>query len=164
MSLSVNPNIEDDRVPLLSYWACTYTIHSIERILRVENKSIFSDLSSRKYNCLQALVRYIGYSNVIFDNSILSSHCIRILRFLLINDYHMTNPYCCLDIDAFGTLVFLTILTPSLYPNQSKNAIMPKGNNSDQNYIQLLLVFHLVQVINNTLICSFLLTFNYLFR
>ncbi len=149
----MNPNTEDDRVSLLSYWACAYTLHSIEQMLRIENKPVFSDLSSRKYNCLQAMVRYIGSSNAVFSDHVIKSHCIRILRYLLVNDLHIANSNCCLDLDPLSLLISLVISTPSLYlfknesDSNSKLHSMPIGSISDKHYINLLLVFHIVQVL-----------------
>ena len=148
----LNPNPEDERVSQMTYWSCAYTLHSIERMLRMEEKPIFADLSSRKYNCLQAMVRYIGSSIAVFNDPIMKSHCIRILRYLLVNDYHISNNNCCLDLDALSLLISLVITTPSLFlfdtdvQSNSKLYSMPLGNTSDKNYINFILVFHIVQV------------------
>ncbi|CAG2101485.1 unnamed protein product [Medioppia subpectinata] len=152
-SLLVNPNPDDDRVSLMTYWSCAYTLHSIERMLRLEEKSIFSDLSSRKYNCLKAMVRYIGSSIAVFSDSVMKSHCIRILRYLLVNDYHHSSSNCCLDLDALSLLISLVITTPSLFlfdidlQSNSKLYSMSLGNVSDKHYINLFIVFNIVQII-----------------
>lgn len=154
IGLSVHTkNSEDDRVPLLSYWCCAFTIHSIEQLLREEKKTMFSDRSSRKYNCLQALVRYVTVSSSVFNTSIIRSHCIRLLRYLLVQEQHDLNLYCCLDIDAFELLVSLIFTNQSLYiKNEEENEdpgcslTIPCGNIFDQHFVKLILKFHLVQV------------------
>lgn len=152
VGLGVHPNNDDDRVPFMSYWACTYTIQSIERMLRDDKKPIFGDLSSRKYNCLQALVRYVAYSNSVFDDAVIKSHCVRILRYLLMNEYYVSSPFCLLDLDAFGILVTLTISSPLLYTSEREkveekvNLHISNGSSVDKNYVHFVLVFQLVQV------------------
>ncbi|XP_054160724.1 E3 ubiquitin-protein ligase UBR2-like isoform X2 [Oppia nitens] len=152
-SLLVNPNSEDERISLMIYWSCSYTLQSIERMLRLEEKTIFADLSSRKYNCLKALVRYIGSSIAVFNGPIMKSHCIKIMRYLLVNDCHITNNNCCLDLDALSLLISLVITTPSLFlldtDSQCNNKLysMSLGNVSDKHYINLMIVFNIVQII-----------------
>ncbi|KAI1301491.1 E3 ubiquitin-protein ligase UBR2 [Halotydeus destructor] len=152
ISLTVNPNADDDRVSLLSYWACAFTIHSIERVMRNDGKTIFHELSSRKFNCLQALVRYVGSLSSIVNVAIIRSHCIRLLRFLLINEHHNSSASSCLDIDAFGLTVSLVLTTPSLYVRENSEepdfvSTLPAGNVFDQHLVNLVLVLHIVQVI-----------------
>ncbi|RWS17388.1 E3 ubiquitin-protein ligase UBR2-like protein, partial [Dinothrombium tinctorium] len=152
VGLNVHPNSEDDRVPVMSYWSCAFTIHAIERVLRVEEKPIFNDLSSRRYNCLQALVRYVGVSSAVFNVAIVRSHCIRLLRYLLVNDHYISSRSSCLDVDAFGLLVSLVLSSPSLYTNEEEEnpgcaLTIPVGNIFDQHYVNLILVFHLMQII-----------------
>ena len=119
-------------------------------MLREEGKSIFGDLSSRRYHCLQALVRYVGVSSIEYNISIIRSHCIRLLRYLLIFDNYISSPSC-LDVDAFGLLVSLILSNPSLYLNEDKDdkvsaLFVPSGNVFDQHYINLIIVFHIIQV------------------
>lgn len=151
IGLNVHQNLEDDRVPVLSYWSCAFTIHSIERVLRDEKRSIFNDLSSRKFNCLQALVRYVGVSSGVFNVAIIRTHSIKLLKYLLVDDYHVTVATSCLDVDAFGLLVSLVLSTPSLYVREDKEDPMcaltsPLGSLFDKHFVNLVIVFHLVQV------------------
>lgn len=152
IGLNVNPNLEDDRVSLLSYWSCAFTIHSIERVMRDERKTVFNDLSSRKFNCLQALVRYVAASSGIFNVAIIRSHCIRLHRYLLVNEHHIEKAKSSiLDIDAFSLLVSLILTSPSLYVKETEDdpgcaLTLPLGNEFDQHTVTVVLVLHLVQV------------------
>ena len=155
IGLNVHPNSDDDRVPVLSYWSCAFTIHSIERVLRDEGKTIFSDLSSRKFNCLQALVRYIGVSSGVFNVAVIRSHAIKLLKYLLVSETHTTSPTSCLDIDAFGLLVSLVMSSPSMYVQEEKDdpgciLTPPTGNVFDRNFLNLVITLQLVQIILTT--------------
>jgi len=152
IGLNVNQNSEDGRVPVLSYWSCAFTIHSIERVLRDEGKTIFSDLSSRKFNCLQALVRYIGVSSGVFNVAVIRTHAIKLLKYLLVHDSHVSSATSCLDIDAFGLLVSLVMSSPSMYVKEEEDdpgciLTPPTGNVFDRNFLNLVITLQLVQII-----------------
>jgi len=152
IGLNVHQNSEDDRVPVLSYWSCAFTIHSIERVLRDESKAIFSDLSSRKFNCLQALVRYVANSSGVFSVAVIRTHALKLLKYLLINEAHVMSSTSFLDIDAFGLLVSLVLSTPSIYVRQDDDdpgclLTLPTGNVFDRNFVNLVLTLNLVQII-----------------
>lgn len=152
IGLNVHQNSEDDRVPVLSYWSCAFTIHSIERVLRDESKAIFSDLSSRKFNCLQALVRYVANSSGVFSVAVIRTHALKLLKYLLINEAHVMSSTSFLDIDAFGLLVSLVLSTPSIFVRQDDDdpgclLTLPTGNVFDRNFVNLVLTLNLVQVI-----------------
>lgn len=108
-------------------------------------------MSSRKFHCLQALVRYVGVSCGVFNVAIIRSHCIKLLRYMLVSDSHVSNPNSCLDIDVFGLLVSLILASPSLYLREDKDdpgcaLTLPLGSVFDQKFVNLVLVMHLVQV------------------
>ncbi|XP_053210830.1 E3 ubiquitin-protein ligase UBR2-like isoform X2 [Panonychus citri] len=140
---------EDMSLPTHAYWAAAFTIHSIERVLRDEKKSIFGDLSSRRYNCLQALVRYVGVITVEDDYGFIRLHCARLLKYLLVYEDYILGPSC-LDVDAFGLLLTLILTSPSLHLPEDivyTTPSVPNGSVSDQHFINLMTVFHCVQII-----------------
>lgn len=152
IGLNVHHNPEDDRVPVLSYWSCAFTIHAIERVVRDEGKTIFSDLSSRKFNCLQALVRYAGVSSAVFNVAVTRTHAIKLLKYLLVSETHTVSPTSVLDIDAFGLLTSLVMSSPSMYVREEKDdpgciLTPPCGNGFDKNFVNLILTLHLVQIL-----------------
>jgi E3 ubiquitin-protein ligase UBR2 len=152
IGLNVHHNPEDDRVPVLSYWSCAFTIHAIERVVRDEGKTIFSDLSSRKFNCLQALVRYAGVSSAVFNAAVTRTHAIKLLKYLLVSETNTVSPTSILDIDAFGLLTSLIMSSPSMYVREEKDdpgciLTPPSGNVFDKNFINLILTLHLVQIV-----------------
>ncbi|CAF4380383.1 unnamed protein product, partial [Rotaria magnacalcarata] len=46
--LNVDPDEDNDRIPIVLWTSCAYTIQSIEQLLRIDSKSIFSQLSIRQ--------------------------------------------------------------------------------------------------------------------
>lgn len=122
----------------------------MEWLLRDKKKALFGALSARNALCLDAIVRFCGASLTIFDQDLIRTNCIRILRYLILGDYHLSSSQCCLDLDAFSVLAFLTLSMPVLFdrshPN-SKSVLHPLGTELDKHLLHLLLVFHFVQVL-----------------
>lgn len=170
VGLGVNPHSEDDRLPLLSWWSLAYTIHSIEWLLRDQGKPLFGSLSFCQDHCLSALTRCIANCIRIFDSQVVRSHCVRLLRYLLLGEHYLSSPFSIIEVDAFGLLVSLTMALPSLYMNEensstgtfnTENGIFnvaitslgngsnpfPLGNAMDFCVLQLVYTFHLVQVL-----------------
>lgn len=139
VGLDVHPNTEDDRVPAMVWWSCTYTIHGTEWLLR--GKPLLGDLSSRRLHCLEALVRSAAASLRVFQAGAVQSHCVRLLRHLFGG-----SDSCCLDVDAFGMLVALSLALPSLFREEGGGTPFPLGSVMDAYLFRLVLGFHLVQV------------------
>lgn len=138
--------------PIFAYKSAAFTIHAIERVLRDEGKSIFGDLSSRRYNCLQALVRYVGVLSFGDDCMKIRSYCIGLLKYLLLSDHYEMNRSC-LDVDAFSLLLILVLTSPALSLKSISEdlpsiliPIVPNGSSSDLHFITLITIFHCIQV------------------
>lgn len=122
----------------------------MEWLLRDKKKALFGSLSARNSLCLDAIIRFIGASLTIYDHDLIRTNCIRILRYLVLGDHHLSSTQCCLDLDAFSVLAFLVLSMPVLFaPSCSslKLVLHPLGTELDKNLLHLLLVFHFVQVI-----------------
>lgn len=128
MGLGVNPHSEDDRLPLLDWWSLTYTIHSIEWLLRDQGKPLFGSLSFCQDHCLSALTRCIANCIRIFDSQVVRSHCVRLLRYLLLGEHYLSSPHSVIEVDAFGLLVSLTMALPSLYMNEENSSNVDSTN------------------------------------
>lgn len=142
--------VSDDRTPAMTWWACTYTIHAMEWLLRDKKKALFGALSARNSLCLDAIIRFCGTSLTIFDHDLIRTNCIRIMRYLVLGDHHLSSSQCCLDLDAFSVLAFLTLSMPVFFERSkpdSKQILHPLGTDLDKHLVHLLLVFHFVQVI-----------------
>ncbi|XP_013779486.1 E3 ubiquitin-protein ligase UBR2-like [Limulus polyphemus] len=152
VGLNVHPHSDDERVPLMAWWSCAYTIHSIDQLLQDQKKSLFGDLSSRQAQCIQSLVRVVGASLRIFDAQVVRSHCVNLLQFLLLPEHHSCSPNCCLEVDAFTLLVFGCLSMPALFTasnNHGSNSglAFPLGGDNELCMLHLILVFHLVQIL-----------------
>ncbi|XP_022244280.1 E3 ubiquitin-protein ligase UBR2-like isoform X1 [Limulus polyphemus] len=150
VGLEAHPNPDDDRVPLMTWWSCAYTIHSIEWLLRDQKKSLFGDLSSRRAHCMQTLVRVVGASTSIFDAQVVRNHCVSLLQYLLLAEEHSCSSSCCLEVDAFTLLVFVCLSMPVLFTaddHESNSGLtFPVGGVNELYILHLVLVFHLVQI------------------
>lgn len=144
------PAEHDDRMPMLIYATCAFTIQSVERTQRLDGKSMFADLSSRRYNCLQVLVRFVCLSSVLFLQEQLKSCSVRLMQQLLIPRHYMSCSRSCLDLDAFGLLITLVCAGPSIYTAEvihgKVKPVMPLGNVFDQQLLHIVFMFHIVQV------------------
>lgn len=152
IGLNLHPYPDDDRVPLTAWWSCSYTIHAIEWLLRDQGKPLFGELSSRNSNCLQAIIRFVSSSLQVFDAQTIRSHGVRLLRFLLLSENHLYSPQCCIEVDAFSLLIALSLTLPNLFGNEearstTKPVPFPMGNILDKHILQLVFVFHLVQLL-----------------
>jgi E3 ubiquitin-protein ligase UBR2 len=149
IGVGCTPPEHDDRGPLLTYATCAFTIQCVERTQRLEGKSMFADLSSRRYNCLQVLVRFVCLSSVLFLQEQLKSCSIRLLQQLLIPRHYNSCSRSCLDLDAFGLLITLVCVAPSIYAEETSSKVkpvMPLGNAFDQQILHIVFMFHIVQV------------------
>ena len=145
----LQPSDPDERLHLLIYSACAFTIHCLERVQRMEGKSTLGDLSSRRYACMQVLVRFVCLSSSLFMEKQLQGCCVRLLQQLLIPRHYRSCSRSCLDIDAFGLLVTLICTVPSMYAKKSGTETrlrMPLGNAVDQSLLHMVFMLHIVQV------------------
>lgn len=104
------------RIFLMTSWTVSYTIQSHERVSRSKGSPIFEDLEFSSKNIgLSSLLRFAFGSMMTHQSDMMQSLLVRKLRYLLINDEHLSSSPCCLDIDAFEMLVSLLILLQKLY-------------------------------------------------
>ncbi|XP_035225375.1 E3 ubiquitin-protein ligase UBR2-like [Stegodyphus dumicola] len=150
VGLNINVNVSDVRIPSMAWWSCTYTIHAMEWLLRDKKKALFGAHSSRNALCLDAIIRFCGASLKIFDQDIIRTNCIRILRYLVQGEHYLSSPQCCLDFDAFSLLAFLVLSMPVLFESSEPDktrVLHPLGTALDKHILHLLLTFHFVQVL-----------------
>lgn len=135
-------------VPLMIWKTCAYTIHSIEVILRYENKSLFGDLNNRQKQCIETLVRISVFLSSVWENKQdINIHALRFLSIVI--DNGGDNSIGILDWDAFGMLVSLSMTLPSLYYSnaQSSKGSSPRGTVIDFHILRLMLIANLIQII-----------------
>lgn len=118
------------RTFLMTSWTVAYTLQTYERLARFKGTSIFDDLnSSAKTLGLSSLLRFAFGSMMVHQSDVMQSLLINKLRYLLISKEHMSYSLCCLDIDAFETLVSLLITLPRLY---SHTEDLSEGSHQNQ--------------------------------
>lgn len=75
----------------------------------------------------------------------------RSIRYLFNYDYHIANQSC-LDVDAFGLLLTLVLSCPTIVHDVDNESIpmpaVPNGSISDQYFVNLMMVFHCIQVVH----------------
>lgn len=140
-----NPHPDNNQIPLITWKACAYTIHSNEVILRYKNKPLLGELSCRQKDCLEALIRVSGIlSSTWKKEHEINLHALRLLSLAI--DNGGDNSIGILDWDAFGMLVSLTMTLPSLYYTEVPGPA-PKGTMLDFHTLNLMFIANLVQII-----------------
>ncbi|XP_059082624.1 E3 ubiquitin-protein ligase UBR2-like isoform X2 [Tigriopus californicus] len=142
------PDSQDERVPLMMWKACAYTVYSnVLSELGEEGKSSFEDMSLRQKVCLSKLIRVCGIIGTNFgEPKVIQSHSLKLLSTLMEVD---TANLSILEYDAFGLLVSLTFALPSLFVG-SQEAPLPAANCQDLHLLHLVFVAHLVQIMLTT--------------
>lgn len=140
-----NPHPDNNQIPLMTWKACAYTIHSNEVILRYRNKPLLGELSCRQKDCLEAMVRVSGIlSSTWKKEHEINLHALRLLSLAIDNGGN--NSIGILDWDAFGMLVSLTMTLPSLYYTEVPGPA-PRGTMLDFHTLLLMFIANLVQII-----------------
>lgn len=140
-----NPHPDNNQIPLMTWKACAYTIHSNEVILRYNKKPLLGELSCRQKDCLEALVRVSGIlSSTWKKEHEINLHALRLLSLAIDNGGN--NSIGILDWDAFGMLVSLTMTLPSLYYTEVPGPA-PRGTMLDYHTLLLMFIANLVQII-----------------
>lgn len=103
------------RIFMMTSWSISYTVQACERVSRFKGSPLFEDLESSKNLCLSSLIRFACGSMMTHQSDMIQSLLVRKLRYLLINEEHLSSSPCCLDIDAFEMFVSLMILLQKLY-------------------------------------------------
>ncbi|XP_070569458.1 E3 ubiquitin-protein ligase UBR2-like isoform X2 [Ptychodera flava] len=113
VGLGLMPFDEDERVPVVAWTTCAYTIHSVENLLREEAKPLFGSLSSRQNECLGALVRFAAACGNITNTTACRKHALRLLSAMTAMTEVADLP-CILDIDMFTLMVNVCLSIPLL--------------------------------------------------
>lgn len=142
--LSVNPHPTDKRVAPLAWKSLSYTIHTIEMLLRDANKPLLGSLSSRHRDCLESFVRVIGVFGTTYDRVIvMNSHALHLLTILV---EHGNEGPSILRWDPLGCLVPLTFALPSLFTRDGYTPI-PTGGTLEWHELRLVFLAHIVKLL-----------------
>ena len=137
------PHIQDERIPLMVWQSCSFTVHSIVVSMMDAEKPVFGNLSSRNNDCLTTFVRFCGVVGSNFgEPKVIQSHGLKLLSTLL--ETEESNPSI-LKLDMFGLLVSLTFSLPSLF-NGEGPAPLPSCNIQDNHILRLVFLAHITLI------------------
>ncbi|XP_074531459.1 E3 ubiquitin-protein ligase UBR2 isoform X2 [Halichoeres trimaculatus] len=144
VGLKVNPNEQDQRVPVLIWSTCAYTIQSIERLLMDEEKPLFGSLPCRQDDCLSSLARFSSACWTAAPLQTIHSHFIRLFS-ALVPDSQVENTPCILDVDMFHLLVYtvLSYNSVSSLDQSGRSGV----DSAHLHILHLVTVAHLVQIL-----------------
>ncbi|RZF37437.1 hypothetical protein LSTR_LSTR013673 [Laodelphax striatellus] len=144
--LGVNPHQLDCRVPLMAWRSCAYTIHSLEWLLRDTDKPLLGNLSCRKQDCLEALIRVSAILGSTWkQEQVINGHALRLLSIIL-ETPSQNSQASVLDWDSFGMLVLLTMSMPSLFYTEQPVPV-PLGTTLELYTLNLMLIATFAQII-----------------
>ena len=144
VGLETAPHLQDERIPLMVWQSCGFTVRSIVVSALDAEKPLFGSLSSRQNDCLSALIRFCGVVGSNFgEPKVVRSHSLKLLTTLLEAD--PTNPSL-LELDMLGLLTSLTFSLPSLF-NGEGPAPLPSCNTQDSHVLRLVFLAHLTQLL-----------------
>ncbi|XP_072246542.1 E3 ubiquitin-protein ligase UBR2 isoform X1 [Leuresthes tenuis] len=144
VGLKVNPNEQDQRVPVLSWSTCAYTIQSIERLLMDEGKPLFGSLPCRQDDCLSSLTRFSSACWTSAPLKTVHAHFIRLFA-VLVPNLQVEDTPCILDIDMFHLLVYSVLSYSSLHSlDQSGQSFVDSAH---VHILHLVTLAHLVQIL-----------------
>ncbi|CAF1204742.1 unnamed protein product [Rotaria sordida] len=149
--LNVDPDDDNDRIPIILWTSCSYTIQSIEQLLRIDSKSIFSQLSIRQSELINCLTKVSAVYGSLHDSDKIKKHCLKLLSVLLLTRTNIQIPSL-IDIDLFHLLVSLCFTLPILFASKQTSPSLtnvPTGNLNDLYLVRLILMAHCIQILSS---------------
>ena len=144
VGLEGTPHLQDERIPLMVWQSCAFTVHSIVVSAREAEKALFGSLSSRQNDCLSTFIRFCGVVGSNFgEPKVIRSHSLKLLSTVL--EVDTANPSI-LEVDMFGVLVSLTYSLPSIF-NGEGPAPFPSCNIQDNHILRLMFLAHVTQLL-----------------
>ena len=144
MGLDGSTHLQDERIPLMVWQSCAFTVHSIVVSAREAVKPLFRSLSSRQNDSLSTFIRFCGVVGSNFgEPKVIRSHSLKLLSTVL--EVDKANPSI-FEIDMFGALVSLTFSLPSLFIGEGP-APLPSCNIQDNHILRLVFLAHVTQLL-----------------
>ncbi|XP_071832675.1 E3 ubiquitin-protein ligase UBR2-like isoform X2 [Apostichopus japonicus] len=151
IGLRVMPDSDNERIPLLSWNVCAYTIQSTEIMLRVENKPLFGSLPSRQCDTLRSLVRHAILSSWFSNAAHIQKYVLRLLSVFDKDDtFTLGSTPSILEIDMFTLMVSLSSAYSALYQKgkwKIGSTLMLSGSVLNLYLLKLCFTIHLVQIL-----------------
>lgn len=142
--LGVNNHPTDKRLAPLTWKSLSYTIHTIESLLRDAGKPLLGNLSSRHRDCLESFIRISSIlGSSIAKSSVICSHALRLLSMFF---EHTHGGPSLLQWDSLGILIPLTFSLPSLFSSESPTPI-PTGEIMELHTLHLVFASHIIKIL-----------------
>ncbi|CAF1488990.1 unnamed protein product, partial [Adineta steineri] len=148
---NVDPEDDNDRIPIILWSSCAYTIQSTEQVLRIDSKSIFSQLSIRQNELISCLTKVAAVYGLLKDNEKIRKHCLKLLSVLLLSRTNIQIPSLA-DIDLFHLLVSLCFTLPILFASKDISPSLtnvPTGNLNNLYLMRLIFMAHCIQILSS---------------
>ncbi|KAK9886902.1 hypothetical protein WA026_019159 [Henosepilachna vigintioctopunctata] len=148
--LSTKKQLVDGRINPMAWKSLTYTIHSIEMLLRDSNKPLLGQLSSRQRDGIECFVKLNAVLGCNPRSTVNKCHALELLSILIEHD--VKDPSI-LQWDSFGFLVALTFSLPSLslnkidIPAEHLTVPLPTGGTLESHILRLIFAAHIVRII-----------------
>merc|ERR1719318_2208813 len=114
------PHLQDERIPLMVWQSCGFTVHSIVVSAREAEKALFGSLSSRQNDCLSTFIRFCGVVGSNFgEPKVIRSHSLKLLSTILQHPRQSHSP-----LDVLGPC-HPTPLLHGLQPSHHHKARLP---------------------------------------
>lgn len=151
IGLGVHPHHENERVPLMMWWSCAYTIHTIEGLLRDQGKPLFGEMSTRHADCLNALIQVAAVCGSVSTPEILHKHASNLMRTCLVNDVNHSPRFSLLEVDAFALVIEMCFLLPHLFNTDQRsppaNLAAPSNGILEQHVTTFCFLIHILQIL-----------------
>ena len=156
IGLNVHPNSDDDRVPVLSYWSCAFTIHSIERVLRDEGQNnllrlVFSQI--QLFASIGSLYRSLFRRFLMWPSSeVMQSSYSSIFSSVKLTQPAQLHAWISMPLVSLFHLSCPLPRCTSRRKRMTQDAFLtpPTGNVFDRNFLNLVITLQLVQIILTT--------------
>ncbi|XP_071789755.1 E3 ubiquitin-protein ligase UBR2-like isoform X2 [Asterias amurensis] len=148
VGLGVMPNDENERVPILSWNVCAYTIQATELLLRSKGKPLFGEMSSRQTEGLKALVRFAVVNTFYHKQNHVQKHTVRLLSVLSAEHTH-SGPSI-LDLDLFSLLASICLSCATVPKNDKTAGLKTTITNlpiEGQHAMRATFTAHLIQIL-----------------
>ncbi|XP_038072010.1 E3 ubiquitin-protein ligase UBR2-like isoform X2 [Patiria miniata] len=148
VGLGVMPDDENERVSILGWNVCAYSIQSTEVLLRSKGKPLFGEMASRQTEGLKALVRFAMVNTFYCDQNHIQKHVVRLLS--VFSAEHANTGPCLLDLDMFTLLVSVCLSGATMQKGDSATGLKATISTipiEGHHALRAVLTAHIVQIL-----------------
>lgn len=127
---------------LVTWCSCSYSIESLEMLLRVLDKPLKGQLSIRHSCCISGLIRLCGLTNVAQQNK--ETKLVLHMRDIYKRIFSQSDK-CILEWDIFNMLTTLIFITPSTIYAYNEQYSIPKGEYLEYYILKLMFLANIAR-------------------